>query len=75
MLFQLLINRPLDEFGFGVVNFAPYPAIPEFNLPALDYVAAAALFSQLVVYTYGMTHYYVDSFVWKVRDRQVQEGL
>lgn len=75
MLFQLLINRPLDEFGFGVVNFAPYPAIPEFNLPALDYAAAAALFSQLVVYTYGMTHYYVDSFVWKVRDKQVQEGL
>ena len=75
LLFQLLINRPLDEFGFGVVNFAPYPALPQFNLPALDQAAAYALFSQLVVYTYGMTHYYVDSFVWKVRDKQTQGGL
>lgn len=75
LLFQFLINRPLDEFGFGVVNFAPYPALPQFNLPALDHAAAYALFSQMIVYTYGMTHYYVDSFVWKVRDKQVQGGL
>lgn len=26
VVFQVMINRPLDEFGFGVVNFAPYPA-------------------------------------------------
>ena len=75
VVFQLIINRPLDQFGFGVVNFAPYPAIPEFNLPALDYAAGYALFAQLMVYLYGMTHYYVDSFIWKVRDVQVQEGL
>lgn len=75
VLFQFLINHPLDEFGFGVVNFAPYPAIPEFNLPALGYAGSYALFSQLMVYTYGLMHYYVDSFIWKVRDTQVQGGL
>ena len=75
VLFQLLINHPLDEFGFGVVNFAPYPAIPQFNLPALDYEASYALFSQMMVYSYGMMHYYLDSFIWKVRDEQVQAGL
>ncbi|HIC15560.1 MAG TPA: hypothetical protein EYO83_10505 [Gemmatimonadetes bacterium] len=75
VLFQLLINYPLDEFGFGVVNFAPYPAIPQFNLPALDYEASYGLFSQMMVYAYGMMHYYLDSFIWKVRDKQVQAGL
>ena len=75
MLFQLLINRPLDEFGFGVVNFAPYPALPLFNLPALDYAGSFALWSTMVVYLAGMMHYYVDSFIWKVRDEQVQGGL
>jgi hypothetical protein len=76
LLFQLLINRPLDEFGFGVVNFAPYPAIPQFNLPALDYMASYALFSQMMIYSYGLMHYYLDSFIWKVSsDTQVQRGL
>lgn len=73
--FQLLINRPLDEFGFGVVNFAPYPAIPQFNIPALDYAGGYELWSQMMLYAYALLHYYVDSFIWKVRDKQVQEGL
>ena len=75
VLFQLIINRPLDEFGFGVVNFAPYPAIPEFGIPALDYSSGYALFSQMMIYTYGLMHYYLDSFIWKVRDKQTQRGL
>jgi hypothetical protein len=74
-LFQLLINRPFDELGFGVVNFAPYPAIQQFNLPALDYAASYELWSQMVVYLAGVMHYYVDSFIWKVRDPKVQEAL
>jgi hypothetical protein len=74
-LFQLVINRPLDEFGFGVVNFAPYPALPEFGIPALDYSSGYALFSQMMIYTYGLMHYYLDSFIWKVGDKQTQGGL
>ena len=75
VLFQLIINRPLDEFGFGVVNFAPYPAIPQFGISALDYSGAYALFSQMMIYTFGLSHYYIDSLIWKVRDKTVQEGL
>jgi hypothetical protein len=75
VLFQLVINRPLDEFGFGVVNFAPYPALPEFGIPALDYSSGYALFSQMMIYTYGLMHYYLDSFIWKVTDKQTQRGL
>ena len=74
-VFQLLINRPMDEFGFGVVNFAPYPAITQLGLPALDYSASYQLWSLTVVYLAGVMHYYVDSFIWKVRDPKVQEGL
>jgi len=74
-VFQLLINRPMDEFGFGVVNFAPYPAITQLNLPALDYSTSYQLWSLTVVYLAGVLHYYVDSFIWKVRDPKVQEGL
>jgi hypothetical protein len=75
VLFQILIHRPLDELGFGVVNFAPYEAIPQFNIPELDPTAAYALFSATMIASYGMLHYYVDSFIWKVRDRKVQVGL
>lgn len=75
VLFQLIINRPLDEFGFGVVNFAPYPAIEEFGVPAMDYASGYALFSQMMIYAYGLMHYYLDSFIWKVTDKQTQKGL
>ena len=75
VLVQLLINRPLDEFGFGVVNFAPYQALPVFGLAALDYAGGYELFSQTMLSASAMTHYYVDSFIWKVRDKQVQSGL
>ena len=75
MLVQLLINRPLDEFGFGVVNFAPYQAIPEFGLARLGYAGGYELFALTLISAYAMTHYYVDSFIWKVSDKKVQAGL
>ena len=73
--FQLLIHLPRDEFGLGFVNFAPYPSIPEFGIPALDYSSGYALFSQIMIYTYGLMHYYLDSFIWKVSDKQTRQGL
>ena len=75
LLFQFLLGSPLDEFGFGVVNFANYQAIPSFDLPNLGFQGGYELFSLTVLNVYGMTHYYVDSFIWKVRDRRVQRGL
>lgn len=29
----------------------------------------------MMLYAYALLHYYVDSFIWKVRDKQVQGGL
>ena len=75
LLYQLMLNNPLDEFGFGVVNFAPYQAIPQFDLPNLGFQGGYELFTLTMINVYGMTHYYVDSFIWKVRDKKVQRGL
>lgn len=75
LLFQFLLGSPLDEFGFGVVNFANYQAIPTFDIPNLGFQGGFELFSLTVLNVYGMTHYYVDSFIWKVRDKRVQRGL
>ena len=75
LLYQLMLNNPLDEFGFGVVNFAPYQAIPQFDLPTLGFQGGYELFTLTMINVYGMTHYYVDSFIWKVRDKRVQRGL
>ena len=57
------------------MNFAPYPAIPAFNIPGVEGVAAYALYAQTMIYMFGLMHYYVDSFIWKVRDKQTQGGL
>jgi hypothetical protein len=75
LLYQLMLGNPLDEFGFGVVNFASYQAIPQFNIPELGFAGGYELFSLTLLNFYGMTHYYVDSFIWKVRDKKVQRGL
>ena len=75
LLYQVMLNNPLDEFGFGVVNFAPYQEIPQFNIPDLGFTGGYELFSLTLLNFYGMTHYYVDSFIWKVRDKKVQRRL
>jgi hypothetical protein len=33
------------------------------------------LFAMAMVDAVAMVHYYFDSFIWKVSDRTVQEGL
>ena len=75
VFYQFLLQVPLDTFGFGVVNFAHYEAIPQFNIPALSHGAAYELFALTMINAYGMWHYFVDSFIWKVRDTRVQAGL
>jgi hypothetical protein len=75
LLYQVMLGNPLDEFGFGVVNFASYQAIPQFNIPDLGFAGGYELFSLTMLNVYGMTHYYVDSFIWKVRDKKLQRGL
>lgn len=75
LLYQLLLLRPLDELGFGVVNFmgvGPQPR-PGMNDPSR--ASAYDLFAITLIQALPVTHYYFDSFIWKVRDAKVQQGL
>lgn len=64
-LFQLIAGQPLERFGFGVVNF----------VGQLNYDQAYHVYAETVVSLAALTHYYFDSFIWKVRDERTQGGL
>lgn len=80
-IYQLLTNQPLRQFGFGVVNFtseyftSQYHAIPSLGLSGITPAVGYDLFASMLISTAAMTHYYFDSFIWKVRDTKIQEGL
>ena len=75
-LFQIITLQPLDAFGFGVVNFTKgHGDIPELGLGGFGYRAGYDLFAVALMNTAALTHYYFDSFIWKVREEKTQEGL
>ena len=74
--FQLAVQAPLDEFGFGLVHFADqYQAIPEHGIKAMPNWLGYHMFAEALISTVAVVHYYFDSFIWKVRDKRIQEGL
>jgi hypothetical protein len=76
VVYQMIVGQPLDEFGFGVVHLQSlYPAVPAANLEPLGDGSAYDLFAAAVVKVAAMTHYYLDSFIWKVSDAKTREGL
>lgn len=75
-IYQLLILEPLEAFGFGVIRWTQiYQPIPELGVPGLDRQLSYHLYTELMITAFALTHYYFDSFIWKVRDTQVQDGL
>jgi hypothetical protein len=72
--YQLLIGHPVSEFGFGFNPIAS-PAISEHGLEAITPRGSYELYSIAIINTTALTHYYFDSFIWKVRDRRTQGGL
>lgn len=74
--FQLATQSPLDEFGFGWLHFADhYQAIPEHGIDAMPHWLGYHMFTEALINTVAVVHYYFDSFIWKVRDQRIQEGL
>lgn len=63
--FQLLSGQPLERFGFGLVNFSA-----RLSLDVSYHVYAESVFSIM-----ALTHFYFDSFIWKVREERTQDGL
>ena len=75
---QTLIGQPqpLETFGFGVFEFnTVYQAIPELGVGQFSERQMYELFATAMVDAVAMVHYYFDSFIWKVSDKRVQEGL
>lgn len=76
VVYQILLAQPWEEFGFGLIDFsAVYEAIPEFGLQAMDTNSSYQIFAAIMIDGLTLTHYYLDSFIWKVRDKDVQGGL
>lgn len=59
LVFHALTEGHVRDFGFGLVGFNT-----NFDL-----------FSYSLLSSFALLHYYYDSFIWKVRKREVQEGL
>ena len=76
VFYALITKQPLADFGFGVVGVASmYGPVPEMGLPGLSRETGYELVSMMLLQVTGPIHYYFDSFIWKVRDHTVQEGL
>ena len=78
VVFQLLVGqpRPLLAMSFGVWEFnTVYEAIPELGIGRFTQETMYALFVVAMIDVVALVHYYFDSFIWKVNDRRVQEGL
>ena len=78
IVFQVVVGQPqpLETFGFGVLEFnSVYEAIPELGIGRFTSREMYALFATAMVDAVAMVHYYFDSFIWKVSDHRVQEGL
>jgi hypothetical protein len=59
MVFHALTEGLVRDFGFGIVGFNT-----NFDL-----------FSYSLLSSFALIHYYYDAFIWKVRKKEVQEGL
>lgn len=76
LIYQLITAQSLDVFGFGVVSFTgEYAALPEHGLDAMSRESGYDLFAAMLIQSVALVHYFFDSFIWKVRDVNVQGGL
>lgn len=75
LFYQFLVLRPLDELGFGVLNFMAVGPQPRPGMSDMSRASSYDLFAATLIQAIPMTHYFIDSFIWKVSDRKVQQGL
>jgi hypothetical protein len=75
LLLQLLLLRPLDEFGFGLFNFASASVTAGDAYSSGPGLSRYDLYAATIVSSTALVHYYFDSFIWKIRDAKTQQGL
>lgn len=76
-VYQLLIGQSLEDFGFGALQLQEQYSAPIRYLAVsqMDSRVAYDLFAAALVEFTSLTHYYLDSFIWKVSDARTREGL
>ncbi len=74
--FHTLSGGPVGGFLFGWVHYPTlYQAIPALGLSEMTPGEGYAVVSLALADAFALTHYYFDSFIWKVSDRRIQRGL
>ena len=77
VVYQVMVGKSLEKFGFGVLHLQQQYATPILHLAIepLNLDASFDLFSAAIVELASLTHFYFDSFIWKVSDAKTREGL
>lgn len=77
LIYHMLTAQPLEEITFGFINFPQFyqASIPEHGMNAMSKSTGYDLFAAMLIEATALIHYYFDSFIWRVRDVKVQEGL
>ncbi|MBL8813035.1 MAG: hypothetical protein JNM43_22900 [Planctomycetaceae bacterium] len=76
LVVQVVTGGQLGVFLFGWKEYPTlYEAIPALGLKPMSPTEGYAFVANAFLNSLGLTHYYFDSFIWKVRDRRVQGGL
>lgn len=76
-LYQVIVGGSLEEFGFGTFRLQDQynRFIPELAIGASSLRGAYDMFALAAIEVASLTHFYFDSFIWKVSDPKTQEGL
>jgi hypothetical protein len=70
IVFHLVTGGNLSHFSFGLINSLQMDPILNFSLEK-----ATGFYAATAVSAASACHYYLDSYIWKIRDPQIQEGL
>jgi hypothetical protein len=73
--FNMIIGNGLEDFGLGLFEFKlSFDSLRDVS-GILGVEDSYGLFALAVMHSASVVHYYFDSFIWKVRDTKIQEGL
>ena len=77
VVYQVIVGNSLEEFGFGVLQLQQEYSAPirHLAIEPMNADKAFDLFSAAIVEVASLTHFYFDSFIWKVSDAKTREGL
>jgi hypothetical protein len=76
VVYNLVTGSGLEMFGFGLADFMlDFDSLRELNAKQSAAVDRYDAFASGLIYSLAITHYYFDSFIWKVRESSTQVGL